>query len=102
MDAMETRCRVPGAEGTAPPMIPIARDTLPKLKVLMEDYERRLILSALAVSRGHQRRAAASLGVLPTTLLEKMKRLGIHAKRVHRVPPLVPYPGASAGQQPLA
>jgi len=41
------------------------------------DYERRLILAALAASEGHQRRAAQSLGLLPTTLHEKMKRLGI-------------------------
>jgi DNA-binding NtrC family response regulator len=50
----------------------------PRLKELVADYERKLILSALNASGGHQRRAAASLGVLPTTLLEKMKRLGIH------------------------
>ncbi len=51
------------------------------LKVLMADYERTLILHALAESGGHQRRAAASLGLLPTTLLEKMKRLGIRRTR---------------------
>ena len=50
----------------------------PRLKDLVADYERKLILNALTASGGHQRRAAASLGVLPTTLLEKMKRLGIH------------------------
>jgi DNA-binding NtrC family response regulator len=50
----------------------------PRLKELVADYERKLILNALHASGGHQRRAAASLGVLPTTLLEKMKRLGIH------------------------
>jgi len=47
------------------------------LKVLLEAYERRLIQSALAVSAGNQRRAAAALGLLPTTLHEKMKRLGL-------------------------
>jgi len=50
----------------------------PRLKDMVADYERKLILSALSASGGHQRRAAATLGVLPTTLLEKMKRLGIH------------------------
>ena len=50
----------------------------PRLKELVAEYERKLILSALTQSGGHQRRAAAFLGVLPTTLLEKMKRLGIH------------------------
>ncbi|PYQ07010.1 MAG: hypothetical protein DMF82_04800 [Acidobacteria bacterium] len=47
------------------------------LKDMVLDYERRLILAALAASDGHQRRAAESLGLLPTTLHEKMKRLGI-------------------------
>lgn len=47
------------------------------LKALMEAYERQLIQTALAAAAGHQRRAAASLGLLPTTLHEKMKRLGL-------------------------
>ena len=51
----------------------------PRLKQLVEDYERRLILSALARARGNQRRAAAELGCLPTTLNEKMRRLGLRA-----------------------
>jgi DNA-binding NtrC family response regulator len=51
----------------------------PRLKQLVEDYERRLILAALARTRGNQRRAAAELGCLPTTLNEKMRRLGMRA-----------------------
>jgi two-component system nitrogen regulation response regulator GlnG len=47
------------------------------LRVLLDDYERRLILEALEASQGHRRRAASALGLLPTTLHEKMKRLGI-------------------------
>ena len=47
------------------------------LKRRVEEYERRLILSALASAEWSQRRAARALGVLPTTLHEKMKRLGI-------------------------
>jgi DNA-binding NtrC family response regulator len=47
------------------------------LKSLLDAYERQLIQSALAASAGNQRRAAAALGVLPTTLHEKMKRLGL-------------------------
>jgi DNA-binding NtrC family response regulator len=47
------------------------------LKSLLDAYERRLIESALDASAGNQRRAAAALGVLPTTLHEKMKRLGL-------------------------
>ena len=47
------------------------------LKALVSAYERQLIETALAASEGNQRRAAASLGLLPTTLHEKMKRLGL-------------------------
>jgi DNA-binding NtrC family response regulator len=54
------------------------RDVLDgSLKALLERYERQLIESALAASAGNQRRAAAALGLLPTTLHEKMKRLGL-------------------------
>ena len=49
------------------------------LRQLVEDYERRLILAALERARGNQRRAAAELGCLPTTLNEKMRRLGLRA-----------------------
>jgi DNA-binding NtrC family response regulator len=49
------------------------------LKRLVEDYERRLITEALERARGNQRRAATDLGVLPTTLNEKMRRLGMRA-----------------------
>jgi len=51
------------------------------LKQLMATYERNLILTALGASGWNQRRAAATLGVLPTTLLEKMRRLGIRNPR---------------------
>jgi DNA-binding NtrC family response regulator len=47
------------------------------LKTMLDNYERELIVAALRASGGHQRRAAAVLGVLPTTLHEKMKRLGL-------------------------
>ena len=50
------------------------------LKEKMEDFEREIILAALAEAGGHQRRAAAALGVLPTTLCEKMKRLGLRER----------------------
>jgi DNA-binding NtrC family response regulator len=51
------------------------------LKALLEAYERQLIQSALAACAGNQRRAAALLGLLPTTLHEKMKRLGLLRRR---------------------
>jgi DNA-binding NtrC family response regulator len=62
----------------------------PGLKTLMADYERRLILEALNASGWHQRRAAAHLRVLPTTLLEKMKRLGIRRARAVEALPSSP------------
>jgi DNA-binding NtrC family response regulator len=49
----------------------------PTLKSRLEAYERQLILEALSLTGGNQRRAAQALGVLPTTLHEKMKRLGL-------------------------
>ena len=55
----------------------IAAKTHVSLKEMMSEYERALIVQALVGSAGHQRRAAAILGILPTTLHEKMKRLGI-------------------------
>jgi DNA-binding NtrC family response regulator len=47
------------------------------LKDMVREFERQLIEAALSASAGNQRRAAASLGLLPTTLHEKMKRLGL-------------------------
>jgi DNA-binding NtrC family response regulator len=52
------------------------------LKDLVDAYERQLIESALRTTAGNQRRAAAQLGLLPTTLHEKMKRLGLLPRRV--------------------
>lgn len=49
------------------------------LKTRLLAYERNLITAALADSGGNQRRAARRLGILPTTLHEKMKRLGLRA-----------------------
>jgi two-component system response regulator HydG len=54
------------------------------LKMLLETYERQLIEQALAITEGNQRRAAAHLGVLPTTLHEKMKRLGLIKRTAER------------------
>ena len=47
------------------------------LKAKVAAFERQLIQSALMAEGGNQRRAAAALGLLPTTLHEKMKRLGL-------------------------
>lgn len=59
------------------------------LKTMLDAYERRIIESALAATAGNQRRAAASLGLLPTTLHEKMKRLGLLRRQALRETELV-------------
>lgn len=52
-------------------------DGRPGLRHLLDAYERQIIEAALRGRHGNQRRAAADLGLLPTTLHEKMKRLGL-------------------------
>ncbi len=54
---------------------------VPMLKQRVEAYERRLIMLALERAEGNQQRAALALGVRPTTLNEKLKRLGIGVVR---------------------
>jgi DNA-binding NtrC family response regulator len=60
------------------------RVTLPEagisLKQEVEEFERRLIISALQRSDGNQKRAAQLLKLNPTTLNEKLKRLSIRPK----------------------
>ena len=51
------------------------------LKEMVEEYERKIVLMALDLSHWNQRRAALSLGLLPSTLSEKMKRFGIRRVR---------------------
>jgi DNA-binding NtrC family response regulator len=74
------------------------------LKSQLLAYERRLITAALAETGGNQRRAARQLGVLPTTLHEKMKRLGLRAEPF--VPPAAraetgaPSPAATPAGKP--
>ena len=53
------------------------------LKTLVEEFERGIIVSALQATGGNQRRAAFALGLLPTTLHEKMKRLGLIERPPH-------------------
>jgi DNA-binding NtrC family response regulator len=61
------------------------------LKDLVQEYERQLLLMALELAGWNQRRVAASLGLLPSTLSEKMKRLGLRSTR----PDLVVNDGAT-------
>jgi DNA-binding NtrC family response regulator len=60
----------------------------PSLKSMVDSFERRIIEEALRASNGNQRRAARALGVLPTTLHEKMKRLGLIRRAEASAPPL--------------
>jgi DNA-binding NtrC family response regulator len=62
------------------------------LKALLERRERELIEAALAEAGGHQRRAASILGLLPSTLCEKMKRLGIPGRTARAETDTVPDP----------
>jgi two-component system response regulator HydG len=55
----------------------LPRGSRPTLKTMVAAYERRIIEEALQAAKGNQRRAARALGVLPTTLHEKMKRHGL-------------------------
>jgi transcriptional regulator with GAF, ATPase, and Fis domain len=50
------------------------------LKTRLEEYERELVISALEACGMNQVLAARELGVLPTTLSEKMKRLGLRGR----------------------
>ena len=47
------------------------------LKAVVNDFEKSLITRALRRFRGNQKETAKALGVNPTTLHEKMKRLGL-------------------------
>lgn len=54
------------------------------LRDVLAGFERSLILAALLAAEGNQRRAAKALGVLPTTLQEKLKRFGLRDERFGR------------------
>lgn len=62
------------------PAVATADSPAGNLKDLVAQYERQLILEALDAANGNQRQAARALGVLPTTLNEKMKRLGLRPR----------------------
>jgi len=69
--------RDPPSNGAA-----VADDPTADLRSRVRAYERKLLLSALAAAGGNQRKAAATLGLLPTTFHEKLKRHGIRPRRV--------------------
>jgi hypothetical protein len=63
------------------------RESASDLKGLLEAYERSIIHAALGTVGGRQRSAAELLRILPSTLHEKMKRLGIRPHRIHKMKP---------------
>jgi two-component system response regulator HydG len=67
----------PDSAGSAASSTPLEPPSSRPFKSLVTEYERSLILEALAATGGNQRQAAGLLQLLPTTLHEKMKRLGL-------------------------
>ena len=65
------------SELTRPMIIPEGQT----LKDLVQEYERQLLLMALELAGWNQRKVAVSLGLLPSTLSEKLKRLGLRPVR---------------------
>src|SRR5262249_5020659 len=64
------------AQFSAAPLAPVIPDDIPFYDAVSR-YERRLIEGALRRTGGVQKQAAEILGLKPTTLNEKIKRLGI-------------------------
>ena len=89
---------VPGdSEVVTVPAAPTRRggDASCDLFHLLEAYERSVILAALGAVGGRQRSAAALLRIPPSTLHQKMKRLGIGRHRVQPAEPAGEQVGAS-------
>lgn len=58
------------------------------LRQLVNEYERLLIVAALRESDGNQRRAAEALRILPSTLCERLKRLGVRRTTTYTIEPV--------------
>lgn len=69
----DSLCPLPGGGA---PEIPAGTETRP-LKAVVTEFEKSLIERALRRCEGNQKRAAGVLQVNPTTLHEKMKRMGL-------------------------
>ena len=54
------------------------------LKQLMDTCEKKILLGCLQLNQGSQKDAAASLGLKPTALFEKLRKHRIDAQRVKR------------------
>ncbi len=61
---------------------PVGGDESFNLKDRMRSYQKKVIVAALKKTRGVQNRAAAILGLKPTTLNEMIKRLGIDVENI--------------------
>ena len=81
--------------------LPLSAEEPISLKSRLLAYERGLISAALAESRGNQRRAARRLGILPTTLHEKMKRHGLLAHSSLQADEAEPAASSSASNHPV-
>ncbi|MEO8359622.1 MAG: helix-turn-helix domain-containing protein [Vicinamibacteria bacterium] len=62
----------------------VADAARPVLRDILATFEKSIILAVLLAADGNQRRAAMALGVLPTTLQEKLKRFGLLDQRFGR------------------
>ena len=74
VENLKRRLEVNGRDPVGPPTERV------DLKTRLEEYERELVISALEACGMNQVLAAKELGVLPTTLSEKMKRLGLRGR----------------------
>jgi DNA-binding NtrC family response regulator len=79
IDLLAPSVRHPDSVGLPPPVLPANGIAF---KEAVSEYERQIIVKALQVSGGVQKRAAELLHVKPTTLHEMMKRLNISSESV--------------------
>jgi DNA-binding NtrC family response regulator len=62
-------------KGTAPgSALPVLGENGTDIKAATEEFENRLIVQAMAISKGNKNRAATLLGLKRTTFVEMLKR----------------------------
>lgn len=76
LHSIETTARFEAREARETLPAPAAGVEEPGFEESMRLFERSLLNTALGRANGCQRKAAALLGILPTTFCEKLKRLG--------------------------
>jgi DNA-binding NtrC family response regulator len=52
------------------------------LKEFMDNFEKQVLLAGLGLTQGHQRNAAAILGLKATALFEKMRKHGLNGRQL--------------------